>query len=133
MAVTRDWKELTDLTKGARIAVERVRLLDTDIAIEGRFEPPDLARLSAEDQVFVMAFVQVHGSIKEMERIFGISYPTVKNRLNRISEQLQLVEQVHQAARPARTARSIPQSAEVLDSLERDEINVEEAVRRLSQ
>ena len=132
MAVTRDWKDLTDLTKGARIVVERVRLLDSGVAIEGQFEPPDLARLSAEDQVFVMAFVQVHGSIKEMERIFGISYPTVKNRLNRISEQLQLVEQVHQAARPVRTTRSRPQSAEVLDSLERGEIDVEEAVGRLS-
>jgi len=39
-----------------------------------------------------MVFVRSHGSIKEMERTFGISYPTVKNRLNRISAQLELVE-----------------------------------------
>ena len=70
MAVN-DWKELTDLTGGERIVVERVRLRDSGIAIEGQFEPPDLARLPAEDQVFVMTFVQVHGSIKEMERLFG--------------------------------------------------------------
>ncbi len=112
--------------------VERVLLADSDIAIEGQFEPPVLARLAAEDQVFVMAFIQVHGSIKEMERIFGISYPTVKNRLNSISEQFQLVETVHRAAGPARTPGSNPRSAEVLDSLESGEINVEEAVRRLS-
>ena len=65
--------------------MERVLLPDGDITIEGQFEPPVVARLSAEDQVFVMAFVQVHGSIKEMERIFGISYPTVKKRLDSIS------------------------------------------------
>ena len=112
--------------------VERVSLPDSDIAVEGQFEPPVLARLSAEDQVFVMAFVQVHGSIKEMERIFGISYPTVKNRLNAIAEQLQFVETVPRTAEPADPPRSNPQSAAVLDSLERGEIDVEEAVRRLS-
>ena len=121
--IIKDWKELTDLTKGARIVVERVSLPDSDLAIEGQFEPPVLARLSAEDQVFVMAFVHAHGSIKEMERIFGISYPTVKNRLNAIAEQLQFVETV---------PRSNPQSASVLDSLESGEIDVEEALRRLS-
>ncbi len=111
--------------------VERVSLPDSAIAIEGQFEPPVLARLSAEDQVFVMTFVQVHGSIKEMERIFGISYPTVKNRLNAIAEQLPLVETV-QTKGSADTPRSNPQSAAVLDSLESGEIDVEEALRRLS-
>ena len=112
--------------------VERVFLPDSDIAIEGQFEPPVLARLAAEDQVFVMAFVQVHGSVKEMERIFGISYPTVKKRLNAIAEQLQLVETVPQTAESPSTPRSNPQSAAVLDSLERGEIDVEEALQRLS-
>ena len=110
--------------------VERVSLPDSDIAIEGQFEPPVLARLSAEDQVFVMTFIQVHGSIKEMERIFGISYPTVKNRLDAIAKQLPLVETVQKGADS--TPRSNPQSAAVLDSLERGEIDAEEALRRLS-
>ncbi len=109
--------------------MERVLLPDSGIAIEGEFEPPALARLSEEDQVFVIAFVQVHGSIKEMERIFGISYPTVKNRLNRLAEQLQLVETVHRAGKP----RPNPESVAVLDNLESGEIDVEEAVRRLSE
>ena len=53
--------------------VERVRLAGGDIAIEGAFEPPQPAQLTVEDQVFVTAFVRCHGSIKEMERIFGVS------------------------------------------------------------
>ena len=131
MAVN-DWKELTDLTGGERIVVERVRLRDSGIAVEGEFEPPDLARLPAEDQVFVMTFVQVHGSIKEMERLFGISYPTVKNRLNRISRQLALVEVVPPEPGPAEAPEPGPRSADVLDRLESGDIDVEEAVRRLS-
>src|SRR5262247_1119153 len=87
-----DWHALTELTQGRPIVVERVRLSDRDIAIEGAFELPKLAQLAAEDQVFVAAFVRSHGSIKEMEQVFGVSYPTVKARLNRISERLEFVD-----------------------------------------
>ena len=84
--MTKEWHELTRLTKGEAITIERVRLDSSDIAIEGKFELPPLARLSSEDQVFVMAFVRCHGSIKKMEEVFGISYPTVKNRIQRIAK-----------------------------------------------
>lgn len=117
-----DWNELTKITRGKPITVERVRMVDSGIAIEGSFTLPPLANLSAEDQVFVMAFIRCHGSIKEMEEMFGISYPTVKNRLNRIAGQLQFVEVVSAG----------PQN-EVLDELERGDISVDEAIRRLAQ
>ena len=88
----RDWQELTQLTQGQPIVVERVRLADKAIAIEGCFELPQLARLSLEDQVFATAFVRCHGSIKEMEQIFGVSYPTIKSRLTRIAKSLEFVD-----------------------------------------
>ena len=119
--MTAEWNELTRLTGGADLVIERVRLSGSGIAIEGEFDLPPLARLSAEDQVFIMAFIQCHGSIKDMEQMFGISYPTVKNRLNRLAGRLELVE-------------SLPlQSKEgVLDELERGEITAAEAIERLS-
>ena len=120
------WQDLTDLTGDGEFTVERVRLTDKEIAIEGRFDLPPLARLSAEDQVFVMAFVQCHGSIKQMERIFGISYPTVKKRLDGIASRFEFVisdpEPIDDAER-----------SEVIDQLERGEISVDEAVERLSE
>src|ERR1700724_2528544 len=87
-----DWQELTRLTQGQPIVIERVRLTEKDIVIEGSFELPQLARLSAEDQVFITAFVRCHGSIKEMEQIFGVSYPTIKSRLARIANSLEFVD-----------------------------------------
>ena len=120
----KDWQELTRLTKDAPFVVERVRLVDRDIAIEGPFELPPLARLSAEDQVFVMAFVKSDGSIKEMERVFGISYPTVKNRLARIASQFQMVETVTSPR---------PDKEGILAALERGEITAQEAIERLGQ
>jgi hypothetical protein len=123
---TQEWQELTRLTQGAPLVVERVRLAGRDIAIEGRFELPQLARLSLEDQIFVAAFLKSHGSIKEMEQVFGVSYPTVKARLNRIAGQLEFVES--DPAEPAAQPRNA-----VLDRLARGEISAKEAIRQLEE
>lgn len=118
----KEWQELTRLTQGAPLIVERIRVPESEIAIEGSFELPALARLSPDDQVFVMAFIRAEGVIKEMERVFGVSYPTIKNRLSRIAAQLQFVENV-----------AITQRQEILLALERGEINAEEAIKSLSK
>jgi hypothetical protein len=120
--MAREWLELTRMTQGKTVTVERVRLVDSDIAIEGSFSLPPLANLSAEDQVFIMAFLRCSGSIKDMEQMFGISYPTVKNRINRIAQQLEFVE----------TVKISPQE-DVIGELERGEISADEAIRRLSK
>ena len=126
-----DWQELTKLTQGEPILVERVKLVRTGISIDSEFELPPLAQITAEDQVFVMAFVRAHGSIKEMERTFGISYPTVKNRLNRIAGGFNMVE-ISAAPTEPEIAMSDPARSEVLAQLERGEITVDEAIERLS-
>src|SRR5437667_12648413 len=118
----KDWQELTQLSQGQPMVVERVRLPEKDILIEGSFELPDLARLGADDQVFVTAFVRAHGSIKEMEQIFGVSYPTIKSRLNRIAEHLDFVD-----TDPA------PTGADVVDRLRRGEISAQEALAELER
>lgn len=118
--MAKDWQELTKISRGGPLLVERVRLLESDIALEGSFELPPLARLTLEDQIFVTAFIRSHGSIKDMEELFGISYPTVKNRLNRISQQLEFVD----------INPPLPRS-EVLERLEKGELSVDEAVRKL--
>jgi hypothetical protein len=117
-----DWQELTKLTQGRPLAVERVRLTDTRTAIEGSWDLPQLARLSAEDQIFVTAFVRSHGSIKEMERVFGVSYPTIKSRLNRIGESLDFVD-VNPQPPPSRV--------EILGRLQRGEITTNQAIEEL--
>jgi hypothetical protein len=102
------------------MVVERIRLADVDIAVEGSFDLPQLARLSLEDQVFVTAFVRCHGSIKQMEGIFGVSYPTVKARLNRIAAGLDFVE-----------SDPTPSRVEILDRLRAGDITTQEAIGQL--
>ena len=115
-----DWQELLRIAQGGPLVVERVRLPEKHISVEGAFTLPELARLSLEDQVFVIAFLRSHGSIKEMEQVFGVSYPTIKARLNRIAGLLEFVDN-----NPA------PSRAEVLERLNRGEIDAAEAIRAL--
>ena len=125
-----DWQELTRLTGGQPFVVERVRLAGKDIAIEGAFAPPQLARLSSDDQVFVAAFLKSHGSIKEMEQVFGVSYPTIKARLNRISASLSFLDTTPpEAASEPDMAGGVDARGEVLGRLKRGEITAAEAVR----
>jgi hypothetical protein len=119
-----DWQELTRLTGGAAFVVERVRLVGKEIAIEGAFAPPQLARLTSDDQVFIAAFLRSHGSIKEMEQMFGVSYPTIKARLNRIGASLDFIDE---SPAPARS----DVRAEVLDRLASGEITADEAIAAL--
>ncbi len=119
-----DWEHLTDLTLGQPMVVERVRLTGSDIAIEGNFELPPVARLGADDQVFMAAFMRCHGSIKRMEEWFGVSYPTIKSRLNRIAAHLEFAE-MH------RTDESRTQG-DVLRQLGQGEITFEEAEQALT-
>lgn len=102
------------------MVVSRMVCPRCDIRLEGDFEVPGLARLSLDDQAFVIAFVRHHGSIKKMESLFGVSYPTVKNRLNAIARQL---DETFNAPTPNEL---------VLDQLARGEITVDEALERLN-
>jgi hypothetical protein len=101
------------------MTVSKMVCSDCGLSLEGTFEVSPLGRLTPEDQVFVVAFVRHHGSIKKMEALFDISYPTVKNRLNAIGAAL---DKSFEAPSP---------NAAVLEQLARGEITVDEAMERL--
>jgi len=115
-----DWQDLLRIAQGAPLLVERVRVPEKGIAIEGAFTLPELARISLEDQVFITAFLRSHGSIKEMEQIFGVSYPTIKARLNRIAGQLEFVD-----------TNPSPSRSDVLERLKNGEITAAQAITEL--
>ena len=115
-----DWQEVLRIAQGAPLVVERVSVPERQVSLEGQFTLPELARLSLEDQVFVTAFVRAHGSIKEMEKVFGVSYPTIKARLNRIAGQLEFVD-----------TNPLPSRTEILERLKNGEITADEAVAEL--
>lgn len=116
------WKELVAMAKGKKLIIKKVFLPEDDITIEGTFELPPMSNLSMEDQIFAAAFLKTHGSIKQMESIFGISYPTVKNRLNAIAKQIDIVDVEVNFKQPV---------SNILDKLEQGQIDVSEALKEM--
>lgn len=120
------WQKLTELTRGAPFEIEKVRLTESSILIEGPFDLPPLAKLPMDDLVFITGFIRTHGSIKEMEQLFGVSYPTIKNRLNRIAEQLEFVEVKNSPI-------TSPSRHKILEDLEAGKITAKQALAKLKE
>jgi len=90
--MAQDWFALIKFTDNEDFIIEKIRLKQRNITVEGEFELPPLSGLSNDDQIFIIAFLKSHGSIIDMEKLFGISYPSVKKRLNKISKQLEFAD-----------------------------------------
>jgi hypothetical protein len=125
-----DWKKLTDMTGGKELKVLKVEVAESGIRVEGEFSLPPLARLSPEDQLFVAVFVKAHGSIKQMEKVFGISYPTVKNRLNKIATRLDIVNVDIRFEEPGGEHNH---RLSLLEKLANGEISMNDALKELEQ
>ena len=116
------WKKLIAMTGGKKFFVRKVHIPEDEIDVEGNFKLPPLVELDMDDQIFAAAFLKTHGSIKQMETIFGISYPTVKNRLNAIANKLDIVDVEVDIKLPVTS---------ILDKLEQGEIDVSDALKEL--
>jgi len=116
------WQKLLSLTGGKKFFITQVQIPEDALTIEGKFQVPPFAELSMEDQIFIAAFIKTHGSIKQMESIFNISYPTVKNRLNNIARQLDIVDVSIQVSNSV---------SSILDRLEQGDITAAQAIEEI--
>jgi len=113
------------------MVVTRLRCTHCDTAIEGTFEVSKLSRLSREHLEFAEIFIKCRGNIKEVERELGISYPTVRGRLDAVIEALGY--RVEPVAVEETKAVKLTRRKEILDALNRGEMTSEEAVKLLKQ
>lgn len=100
-----------------------------DTALRGRFQTTRMAALNEEQLRFVETFIKVRGSMKEMERELGISYPTVRNRLEQIVEAMGYEKEDLNADM---TQRIEERRKEILARLARGEISTMEAIKKLN-
>lgn len=121
----KDWAYLTKMTENESFRVTQVKLESSGITINGDFELPPLGQLTFEDQIFVAAFVKCHGSIKQMEKHFGVSYPTIKSRLNKISQNLDFVD--------IQLSSELTNHSEILNQIEKGELSVEAAINLINK
>jgi hypothetical protein len=74
------------------LKVKRFECPRCSTSVEGDFALPLLAQLPQEDQEFIVKLVKASGSLKDMAREYGVSYPTVRNRLDDLIEKIKTTE-----------------------------------------
>jgi hypothetical protein len=105
-----------------RLKVTKLSCSECGTEISGNFEVSRFGRITEEQMAFLRAFLSSRGNLKDVEKQLGISYPTIRNRLDDLLASLGLEESGREA---------LPTKQEVLDALERGELTAAEAAEKL--
>lgn len=106
----------------SELEVTRLSCNNCDTSIEGHFSVCKFSTLSSKQKIFLEAFIKNRGNIKEIEKDLGISYPTVRNKLEDLIQSLGYTSQ---------PTEPIVNKKEILERLSREEISSEEAIKLL--
>ena len=106
---------------GGELKIEKVSCTDCDMQMTGTFYMLGFAGLTEKQLDFIKVFIKCKGNIKEVEKELGISYPTVKARLDEVAGALDV--EIEDEGKQVNT--------DVLESLEKGELSVDEALNIL--
>lgn len=107
---------------GARMNITELKCSKCTTVVQGNFPINKLISLMEEDRDFLMTFLRSRGNIKEVQERMGISYPTVKNKLDKLLSALGLYDEIKN-----------PNRNEILNALNNGEISTEEAINLLKE
>lgn len=110
---------------GHQLMVTRLSCDHCQTRLEGDFDFCKFCRLPTEQREFIEVFVKCRGNIKDVEKELGISYPTVRNRLDGA------IEALGYRVDKSDIAAEKDYRQEILKALENGEISADEAARQL--
>jgi hypothetical protein len=120
------------------LQVTRLQCRTCGTAIEGQFTVGRFGRLGRDQLALLESFLRARGNLRELERELGISYPTVRNRIEALVRALGLAEGEAGAPAPAAeqppsetVAKASPERRLILERLARRELTAEEAAEAL--
>jgi hypothetical protein len=125
-------EQLTNCPRcNSRLYIARYMCGSCGTSIEGEFPGNIFSQLSDDDRLFALVFLQTEGNMKDVERVMGISYPTIKARLKKLNRSLGSHHRTPAAAMDASPGQSKPGTAEermqILDKLSNGEISAADA------
>ncbi|MBU3074870.1 DUF2089 domain-containing protein [Clostridium estertheticum] len=105
----------------SKLTVTKLKCKKCDTVIENEFELSKFSYLTMEQLSFVEVFIKCRGNIKDVEKELGISYPTVRGKLEDLIASLGYTQ----------IKEKEDNSADVIDRLEKGEITAEQALNLL--
>lgn len=110
----------------SELEVTKLHCPSCNTSLEGRFDICRFCQLNPEQKEFVEIFLKSRGNIKEVEREMGISYPTVRSRLDEVLRTLGFTVNADDTA-----ALRAQRRQEILEALSSGEISSDEAIKML--
>lgn len=114
---------------GEKLSITKLGCPKCSTAIEGDFQPCEFCRLPEEDLEFIKVFIKCRGNIKDVEKELGISYPTVRGKLDSAIRGLGYEIAAKEPVKESED-KSVARN-EILDLLSKGEITPKEATERL--
>ncbi|MDF2911565.1 MAG: hypothetical protein K0Q56_2446 [Sporolactobacillus laevolacticus] len=114
---------------GESLSITKLGCSKCATSIEGDFQPCEFCRLPEEDLEFIKVFIKCRGNIKDVEKELGISYPTVRGKLDTVIRALGFevtAKETMQEKKGKEIARN-----EILDQLSKGEITAKEATEKI--
>ncbi len=108
---------------GGQIVITEIQCANCHLKMQGEFTPGLFSTLSSDQLNFVRAFLRVRGNLSEMEKVLGVSYPTIRNKLEEINNVLDFAEQNPVPAKSERSA--------ILDKVAAGELDAAQALEQL--
>ncbi|MCC7163755.1 MAG: DUF2089 domain-containing protein [Anaerolineae bacterium] len=111
---------------GGSLVITEIQCSNCHLKMQGEFKPGLFSTLSDDQLTFVRAFLRVRGNLSEMEKVLGVSYPTIRNKLEEINQTLERGEQT-----PVITLAPGNERSAILSKVASGELDVAEALELL--
>ena len=109
---------------GGEYEITKLTCKNCKSELTGSFSGCDLCNLNDDDAFFVLTFLKCRGSIKDVEKELGISYPTVRGRLDTVIKRLGLKTSI--------SPQEIKEERQrIFERLDKGEINADQAAEQL--
>jgi hypothetical protein len=113
-----------DPVTGGELYISELTAEESGVTIRGKFAIPRYSKLDPDQTKFLETFLRCRGMLSSMEKEMGMSYPTLRTRLDSLLEALDL-KPIKENGKPK--DKISDKRRKILDQLERGEISPDEA------
>ncbi len=113
---------------GSGLEITEVRCTRCETQVRARYRPCDFCTLDEEQSTFLRIFVTSRGNLSEVEKKLGVSYPTVRAKLDEIIGRLAPPEQA-----PAQQGLAVSERRRILEAVARGELSAAEGMSKIRE